>query len=274
MFRLLNFEFNRIFKLLVGLSIGVFGIQLISVIISTISYKESVIESNLREGMTLQEIVETYGLFEAYYITLNNLFFLPVGICAGVILFSIFFIWYRDWAGKNTFMYRLMMLPQSRMTIYYAKLLTIMITVLSLAFIQYLYLYIYAIVVKLILPSQYIGSLNPSDMISQSSLQVVLVPDTLLFISAYLIGTLFVMMMFTLILLERSYKFVGLLIGGLYLFVIASLIIGFVVHQYIFNPYPYFYKTELVIIAILAWLILTLITFIWNRHLMKRKITV
>ena len=33
----------------------------------------------------------------------------------------VFFIWYRDWLGKYTFAYRLLMLPTTRINIYFAK---------------------------------------------------------------------------------------------------------------------------------------------------------
>ena len=35
----------------------------------------------------------------------------PIALCIAALIIYVFFIWYRDWLGKNTFAYRLLMLP-------------------------------------------------------------------------------------------------------------------------------------------------------------------
>src|SRR5699024_5674337 len=142
------------------------------------------------------------------------------------------------------------------------------------AMVQYLFLYLYRIVIQLIIPAMYRSHLAPIEIVKTSNLMTVLPPDWLLFIFAYAIGVLCVMVLFTFILLERSYKLVGIAIGALYIAFVLFITIGsFVIQLMLFNEL-YFYPGELVLFYLVMWLVLITITFYWNRKLMKNKITV
>lgn len=272
--RLLRFEWERIFKFLIGLMIFVFVVQLGTVIYSAFDYKEYAITNSLRQGMSPKEIVNMFGEFASHHFMHNSLFLLPIGIGVAAIFFYIFFIWYRDWFGKNTFIYRLLMLPISRMHVYFAKLTTILLAVLSLVMVQYLFLYVYRIAIQLIIPAMYRGHLAPIEMVQTSSLMTTLPPDWLLFIFAYAIGVLCVMVLFTFVLLERSYKLVGIVIGALYIGFVLFVTIGSFIIQITLFGEPFFYPGELVLFYGGMWIVLVGITFYWNRKLMKKKITV
>lgn len=272
--RLLHFEWNRIFKFLIGFMIFIFVSQLGSILYSALSYKNNVITNGLRQGMSPKEIVNMYSEFSSFHFTYHTLFILPMGIGIGAILFYIFFIWYRDWLGKNNFIYRLLMLPISRMKVYLAKLTTILLAVLSLVTVQYLFLYFYEMIIKLIIPEAYRMHISPIEIVKSSELLLVLPPDGLLFIFAYLAGTLVVMLLFTLVLLERSYKLVGIAIGVVYIAVVLGITIGSFVYQIVSFNKLYFYPGEMTLIYIVLWFVFISITFFWNRQLMKRKITV
>src|SRR5699024_631996 len=224
--------------------------------------------------MTPAEIIELHGEFSSFHLNSSLLFILPIGVCVAAVLFYIFFIWYRDWLGKNTFTYRLFMLPISRMQVYFAKLMTILLFVLSLVMTQYLFLYIYKAVVELIIPATYRERISPLHIISYSELNIVLIPDILLFPIAYLIGTLVVMTLFTFILLERSYKVVGMLIGILFIGFVLFGAIGSFVGQYVIFNQLYLYPGEMVLFYSLLWIVLTFFTFMWNKKLITKKITV
>ena len=45
----------------------------------------------------------------------------PIALCVVVLIIYVFFIWYRDWLGKNTFIYRLLMLPTARIQCLFSK---------------------------------------------------------------------------------------------------------------------------------------------------------
>ena len=42
-------------------------------------------------------------------------------LCGVILIIYVFFIWYRDWLGKNTFIYRLLMLPTARIQCLFGK---------------------------------------------------------------------------------------------------------------------------------------------------------
>src|SRR5699024_979474 len=109
--RLLNFEWNRIARFILGLLIFVFVVQLATVIYAVSDYKRHIINNNVRAGMTPTEIVNSYGGFSSLQFIYEPFFFLSIGVGIASVFFYIFFIWYRDWLGKNTFIYRLLMLP-------------------------------------------------------------------------------------------------------------------------------------------------------------------
>lgn len=272
--RLLNFEWNRISKFLIGLLIFVFVVQIGAVVFSVMDYKRHVVDSNLKAGMSPTEIMQNFGVYSAGHYTYDSLFLLPIGIGIAAISFYIFFIWYRDWLGKNTFIYRLLMLPISRMKVYFAKLTTILLATLTLALMQYVYLHIYKIVIKLILPSMYRDSLSLVQAINNSHMLFYIPTDMLLFIFAYAIGTLIVMVLFTFILLERSFKLAGIMIGSLYIFLVAFIAIGPFMLQVLLLNELYLYPGELVLVYIVLWAILMFVTLLWNKKLMKQKITV
>ena len=64
----------------------------------------------------------------------------PIIVCGVTLIIYVFFIWYRDWLGKNTFSYRLLMLPTARINVYLAKATTILLYVLGLVALQLLLL--------------------------------------------------------------------------------------------------------------------------------------
>ena len=67
----------------------------------------------------------------------------------------VFFIWYRDWFGKSSFIYRLLMLPTKRIHIYFAKLTAIMFLVLGLIALQILLMPIEMQIVNSIVPADF-----------------------------------------------------------------------------------------------------------------------
>src|SRR5690625_5018633 len=113
------------------------------------------IEMDLQVGVSQAEVLEMYGKFSLGEVVLSMSFLVPIALSVAAIAFYIFFIWYRDWLGKNTFIYRLLMLPTSRMNVFFAKLMTIMTSVLGLVTMQLIFLHVYKVIIKWIIPQVY-----------------------------------------------------------------------------------------------------------------------
>ena len=76
-------------------------------------------------------------------------------LCVVVLIIYVFFIWYRDWLGKNTFSYRLFMLPTARIHVYLAKATTILLFVLGLVALQLLLLPVESQVLQWMVPNEF-----------------------------------------------------------------------------------------------------------------------
>lgn len=271
---LLNFEWNRIFKLYVSLILLVFVIQTIGVVFISKQYLKYV-ELDLKAGISQAEIMEMYGRFSLGEIIGTMPFLVPIALSVAAIAFYIFFIWYRDWLGKNTFVYRLLMLPTSRMNVFFAKLMTIMTSVLGLVAIQFMFLYIYRTIIKWIIPQVYRQDLDVVRAAGTSEYLSIILPKSMEeFFIAYGLGMLVVILIFTAILMERSFRFLGIVYGGFFIGIAVLLFILPTLIQVFFFGTVYLYPGEFFIVQFMLWLIILVISLLASRYLLKNKVTV
>src|SRR5690625_1307799 len=271
---LVNFEWNRIFKLYVSLILFVFVIQTIGVVVISKQHLKF-IEMDLRTGITQAEIIDMYGKFSLGDILGSMPFLAPIALSVAAVAFYIFFIWYRDWLGKNTFIYRLLMLPTSRMNVYFAKLATIMTSVLGLVAFQYIFLHVYRVIIKWIIPQVYRLDLDIVRTFRSSEYLSIILPNSLMeFLIAYGLGMLVVILVFTAILLERSFRILGIICGGFFIGLAIALFILPTMIQVIFYGTMYLYYDEFFIIQLVLWIIIVAVSLIMSRYLLKNKVTV
>jgi len=123
--------------------------------------------------------------------------------------FYCFWTWLREWSNKGTFIYRLLLLPQNRMCIYWAKLVSIIILLLVLVATEILLLTGYYYVFEAVTPVTYKNALVPLSMVwtDVSVLPFAIIPVFWgNFIMMYGAGLGLIMTIFSLVLIERSYK--------------------------------------------------------------------
>lgn len=65
-------------------------------------------------------------------------FISSIGVAVAAMLLYSFWIWYRDFQGRGTFMMRLLLIPQQRMLVFGAKFATMMLMVLGLLSVQWI----------------------------------------------------------------------------------------------------------------------------------------
>ncbi len=153
-------------------------------------------------------------------------FIVPILLSIAVLSLYVFLIWYRDWFGRNTFIYRLLMLPTARRNIYLAKGTAILMFVFGLISFQLLLLPIEHLIFKLIVPSDRIEPSYFVNVISSNQAFELLLPRNFdQFLVSYGLGIMAVLAIFTAILLERSYRIVGIIYAVLYLFVCVFAIV-------------------------------------------------
>src|SRR5699024_8880225 len=254
--KLLNFELNRFLKLYIVLLIVIAIIQITGVIIRANMYMGTVTENVVKGGMSQQTFLDMYSPFNMLDVIYSMWFMAPIAIGAAALLFYLFFIWYRDWFAKNTFIYRLLMLPTSRMNVFFAKAVTIMLTVLGLVAFQVVLLLIESTIMKWIVPIVYRVDLSVAEIMSNVFELSIILPQGLMeFFVAYGLGFAFVVVMFTAILMERSFKLKGIVIGVIYIGLAIGLFFLPLISQIVFFENVLLYADEVFFIELFIWLL-------------------
>lgn len=272
-FKLVHFEFNRfsnMYFILIGITIIS---QIIGVFVSTKSYVNTVNEKIYEESLSQKEFLDQYGSFSFHQIIDSLWFTGPIAICIVTLLIYLFFIWYRDWIGKNTFIYRLLMLPTARINLYLAKVTTIMILVFGLIALQLLLLPIENKILQLIVPADFRMDLTVHETFRYSRFTILFPRTFMEFLIHYGVGLMVVMVLFTAILFERSFRWKGIVLAIIYCLLSAFIFISpLLVHAFLLVDY--FYPIELLGLGFITGL-MVMTGSIWMSHfLLKNKITV
>lgn len=133
--QLTNEEIKRSFKLYVIVVLVMAAIELVSVIAQVMYHErkvENFMELNRVSVAEALKQIDTLGYSEASsffsYVTLIGM--------AIVVIYAIQ-IWYRDWLGETKYIYRLLMLPGNRASIFFSKLTTVFLIIVSFIGIQW-----------------------------------------------------------------------------------------------------------------------------------------
>lgn len=272
--KLVNFEFNRIAKLFTVLLGITFVAQMIGVIVQSRNYLNMANEKIYKEMMTQAQFLENWGQMSFLQIARSTWFIGPIALCVAGVAFYIFFIWYRDWIGKNTFIYRLLMLPTSRLTIFYAKITTILIMTFGFVAVQLIMIPFEMLVLKAMVPDEFRLDMGVIEILTTMPDLSIIYPSSIMqFIIHYGLGLLAVSVLFTGILFERSFKWKGILAGLLYgALAVVVLILPLLLHEFVLNNY--FYPIELFVLEIVMGLIVFAASIWVSGFLLKKKVTV
>ncbi|EZH64661.1 hypothetical protein DH09_19225 [Bacillaceae bacterium JMAK1] len=203
--QLLFIEFNRMKWFLLMLVIVVFGGQF---------FLAMIMPGQLIRNVQLDRI-SAYDTHNFSIVLSSNYYLFTVLVPTVVIFLYIAIIWYRDWFGKGTYMQRLLTLPIRRMTIFYAKLTTIIMVALLFVALHSLLLPLQQLTFAAMLPDQlYSGNADMITLIQMSFLEVFYWHNLLDFIYIYLFGIALICLIFTGVLIERAYRSIGLAINA------------------------------------------------------------
>lgn len=272
--KLVNFEFNRIAKLfaiLLGITLVV---QIAGVIVQAKKYL-GIANERIYEYMIPQaQFLEETGPISFLQVARSIWFMGPIALCAAGIGFYIFLIWYRDWVGKNTFIYRLLMLPTTRLNVFFAKITSILLMTIGLVAFQVILFPIENMVLKWMVPEEFRTDMGVREIISEFPELNIIIPNSIIeFILIYGMGVTLVSILFTAILLERSFKWKGILAGITYctiailVFISPLLLQGFVLNDF-------FYPVELFFLEVAMGIIVLAVSIWMSGFLLKKKVTV
>lgn len=272
--KLVNFEFNRVAKLFAVLLGITFVAQMAGVFFQSRKYLDLANEQIYEFMIPKEQFLADYGQM-SFSDVVQSLWFLgPIALSGAGVGFYIFLIWYRDWIGKNTFIYRLLMLPTTRLNILYAKLTTIVTMTLGLVAFQLIILPIEIMVHKAMVPDEFRADMGLTKIVTSMRELSMIIPQSLTeFLIYYGSGIMAVCVLFTAILLERSFKwkgiFAGIVYGGL---AIGVLISPLLLQDLVLNGF--FYPIELFVIEIVMALVVIVVSVWLSGFLLKKKITV
>ncbi|MFC4101200.1 hypothetical protein [Paenibacillus xanthanilyticus] len=211
---------------------------------------------------------------EAIY-NAQQLYILSVLTVIGVLCAYLLFVWYRDWLGRSTFIYRLLMLPSARSSIYLAKLTAILVCIMvSLAF-QALSLVIGGAIFEVVVPSDRQAYSYFVDIVDATRVLEYLMPMRLVdFALNYGLGIVAVLVIFTGILIERSYRWIGIAYAvGYVLFCGAAIVIP-INAMGMYRSDSYLYTAEIVGIEFAIILLIAAVSIWLGFRLIRRKISV
>ncbi len=272
--KLVNFEFNRlakIFAVLLGITLV---LQIAGVIVLSKMYLNMANEKIYEELMPKAEFLSNFGQMSFLSITRSVWFLGPIALCIAGVGFYIFLIWYRDWFGKNTFIYRLLMLPTTRLNVFYAKITNILLGTFGFVAFQLILIPIETTVFKWMLPKEFRVDMNVKEIVSSMPELNILFPNSFLeCILYYGAGFMVVSILFTAILFERSFRWKGIFVGILFsLVAVAVFISPLLLQEFVLNDF--FYPLELFVLEIVMGVIVLAGSIWMSGFLLKNKITV
>ncbi|MEF2097759.1 hypothetical protein V3595_24400 [Bacillus sp. CFBP9009] len=270
--KLVNFEINRFSKIYLSLLLITLVSQFAGVIFVTKSLLNDARDIMKVERLSEDAYITNYGSFDFNHIADTLLFVGPIALSAVALIFYIFLIWYRDWFGKNTFIYRLLMLPTSRLSIYLSKATAIFLMVLGLIAFQIIILPMENALFHSNVPQALLNEMSTFTIAKLSPILSLIIPSTFTqFLLSYGIGLMIMSILFTAIMFERSFRIKGIILGLLYCGIAAVLFLAPVLME-IGNFY--FYPNELFGLLLAIGVILTGLSVWLGAWLLKNRVTV
>lgn len=274
--RLLNFEFERLSKFFYALLGILLTSQVIGSLIEARSYMTDVNERlyglQHRPERILMELNGPYSVMRFH----NTLWVLgPLALCVIGLLIYAFFIWYREWFAKHTFAYRLFMLPINRMNIYFSKIVVLLVAIFTLFVIQILLIGLTHVISSALVAEEFYQVLSLGEIIESNFFLLLLLPTTLTqFFLTYGIGIAALMVIYTSILIERTYGVKGFILGILYGGTFGlSMILSISINSWF--PFAFeFYTSETLKLMLVIGGCFILLSYGISTYLLNKKITI
>ncbi|MFJ7746881.1 hypothetical protein [Peribacillus sp. NPDC097295] len=268
--KLVNFEINRFSKIYFSLLLITILSQFAAVIIKVQGFLNNADQTMLEEKLTEAAYIETFGGVNFNSVSGSLWFLGPIYFCAVALIFYIFLIWYRDWFGKNTFIYRLLMLPTTRLSLYLSKATAIFLMVLGLIALQLIILPMENALFHSMVPEAFLTEeMGIMSILQTNQILDIIIPSSFTqFLLSYGIGLMIMLVVFTAILLERSYRIKGIVLGIVYCILAGALLISPILFE------EFIYPAELFGMFIALGLIISAVSIWYGSWLLKKRVTV
>lgn len=220
--KLIHFEVRRFRWFLFGLMALTALVQIAATVIFALDERTARLSLYGQDLKPMRDPMSVYHLMTRH----QEIYALPVMICIVSLLIYAFVIWYRDWLGRGTFIYRLLMLPQPRAYLYLAKLAAMLLFIFSLLSLQLALLLVIEGIFSAIMPAEFRLEARFADLVAGNELIAFLLPiSPKVFLQYYGMGIVLLLAAFTASLLERSRRPAGIVLALAY--AAAMLVIPF-----------------------------------------------
>lgn len=272
--KLVHFEIDRFANVYLGFILMTILLQFTGVIVTSKKYL-NLADSRMEEEYRSQEaFVNDHGTMVFDDITETLWFEAPIALCIAGLIFYCFLIWYRDWFGKNTFVYRLLMLPTARLNIYLSKATAIFLLVLGLVSLQLILLPLEIRLFEFMVPVSLRTDIAVQQIPNGFWFLSILYPHTFTqFVLHYGVGFMAVFVLFAIILFERSFRWKGVAAGVLYGMFSITVFFAPIILEWKFNNI-YLYPLEFLIAEIVMGLLVIAMSIAISHYLLKKRITV
>ncbi|MBM7841151.1 hypothetical protein JOC54_004452 [Alkalihalobacillus xiaoxiensis] len=221
--KLTHFELKRVMPWFVGLLV-LFAIAQTLYLFFHQHFLYQTMQHEFQYGLSIEQFVRDYGPVSIVAIADQSFFYLLPFYASfiSVCLYAVF-IWYREWVGKHSFIYRLLLLPINRVNLLFSKLTAILIMLLTVYTLQIALIPLHELILHIRLPA---AMVEKSSTFFFMNLFTPIWPvgytdiHWLLILKSLVLFLLFLITLSTMILLERSFRIKGFL--GACLFALFS----------------------------------------------------
>ncbi|SDB87437.1 hypothetical protein [Shouchella lonarensis] len=267
--RLTHFELRRFLPTYVGLLLFLLVGQLL-VVFRNQQIELGGIAAFIKEGKTVDHFLAEHGPFTMAPVGLSIIYQGAFIIVLTIITLYSLFIWYRDWYGKNTIIYRLLTLPHARLSLFWAKFTTIALLWLGAITWQISIIPIQQLFYEMRFPTEAVTSVPIYSVLKNINPSLFIHPaNTVEMITLFQGGILFLLTLFTMIVIERAYHFTG---------IVPAIIYGVCIYAITTFPsqwfHSYMYPSERFFLDSTIFLLVMAMNLLIAHRLMKTRITV
>ena len=268
---LYDMEFKRIYKIYFTL-IGLLFVSNIGATLYNIFFRVKRMIDNEGNPITMHTLKGSEGLeyINTYIVgDLGSMTKMAMAFAVLLCLLYSLVIWYRDYFSKSKTIATLLMLPQKRFNIYISKFLTVIMMIFGIIASQFLFWFIDLFIIKIILNVNAEGFLNvfQTMLIRQNRFWNLVFNQPIDFVMIDVLGVILaVTMLFTGVMIERSFRKVGAVLGAIY--VVASIVL----YIYVTTSYG-IYSDILLKVHLLYYLVMFIVSTLISINLLNKRVS-
>ena len=268
---LYDMEFKRIYKIYFTL-IGVLFASNIGATLYNIFFRVKRMIDNEGNPITMHTLKSSEGLeyINTYIVgDLGSMTKMAMAFAVLLCLLYSLVIWYRDYFSKSKTIATLLMLPQKRFNIYISKFLTVIMMIFGIIASQFLFWFIDLVIIKIILNVNTEGFLNvfKTMLVQQNMISNLVFNQPIDFMMVDILGVILaVTVLFTGVIIERSFRKIGVVLGSIY--VVASIGI------YIYVTVSYCIYSDILLKAhLLYYILMFIVSILISINLLNKRVS-